>query len=264
MKSLRFKDTLIAVLAASSASLSAATVIYSASFTGPDGTSLNGYAPDTNNRVAGATFRAPSSAWPADIQGNQARLGADIHTSIAVASSGAYIQPEILRLSAVLDIGTIAGPTVASNTGTQRGVGLGYYTGLGGFASNNNFRGLLIGTDGRLIVAQANAAGSTRFGFIEEVATGLDFSSPVTLSYDINTTTGDVSNVLLDGVLQPDVTTTFFNAEVNRAGVGASSDTGGTFAFVDDFSVIGDPIPEPSITGVLLIAGLLFLGVRRK
>ena len=236
-----------------------AQIIYFDSFTATDGTQILGRAPELNNGVVGTTYYTPNTVWSEDILGNRARIGADTHASLDIATSGAFTQPTTLRVSAVMNLGTTAGPNTPSDMGTQRGIGLGYYAGEGSVATNDDFRGLVLGTDGRLILAQANVAGSSRAGFVAEIATGIDTAVDHTLSYDINTDTGDISNIVLDSVLQPDVNTTLFNSNVNHVGFFASSSAGGTFAFFDDFTVSA-VVPEPTSIAIWSILGLGLAG----
>ena len=240
---------------------SADSIIYYSSFTGPNGTQIGGLAPDINNGVPGATFGVPNTVWSETIQGNRARIGADTHASIQVSSGGGFVQPRFLRLSALLDLGTTAGPTTAPQNNPQRGIGLGYYESIVSVATNADFRGLVLGTDGRLILARAGEDGSPRAGIVEEIASGLDTSVEHTLSYDIDTLTGDIFNIVLDGVQQSDVDTTFFNSNVNRAGVFVSSSAGGRFGFADDFTVSAVPEPTSLLVGAI---GLGALAVRRR
>lgn len=219
-----------------------AEVIYGDSFTASNGTTLVGRAPEVSNGVAGATYARHSASWEKDIQGNQARIGADTGVSLPINSSGPYEKPVKLLLSAEMFVNNIAGPTTPSNTGLQRGIGLGIYESAGGVATANGFRGLLLGTDGRLILAQHNVAGSNRAGFLAEIATGINTAVPHTLSYEIDLLTGGVDQIMLDGVAQPDVATTVFVANTNRAGFFASSTSGGKVAYFDDFTVLAVPL----------------------
>ena len=223
-----------------------ADTIYFDSFTAANGTAINGRAVEVNNGVAGATYVRNNGAWTADIQSNKLRLGADNAATLDIQSAGAFTQPQMMRVSAIVEVGTTAGPGApGSDTGNQRGIGLGFFTGTGGDATENDFRGLVLGTDERLILARDDVAGANRAGFLAEIATGINIAIPHTLSFIIDTETGDISSILLDGVEQPDVATTIFSADVNRVGVMASSQSGGTFAYFDDFTVEEYVPPSP-------------------
>lgn len=230
-----------------------AVLLYSDTFTAPNGTSLVGRAPEVNNGNPTAVYAQHNGSWEKDIQGNQARIGAD--TGVSLVLTGPNIHPAwSLRISAVVNINNIAGSATASNTGIQRGAGLGFYTNTGGNATSAGWRGVQIGTDGRLIVSQEGVGGSSRAGFVAEIATGLNLATSHTISYEINQVTGDISNIFLDGALQPDVATNIFtDAAVQRAGIMASSSTGGRVAFFDNLLIEAPgvaPIPGLFNTGV--------------
>ena len=231
---------------------SQASTIYFDEFSGDDGGPLVGRVSDVNNGVADALWDGPTTVWPQDIQGNRAGLGADTHVSLDISSSGDFVQPERIQVSALMNMGTTSGPGVPSTIEPQRGIGLGFYEGILSVATNSDFRGLLLGTDGRLILARAGANGSPRAGFLAEIATGIDTTIDHTLSFEINTITGDISNIILDGQAQPDVETDIFNTNVNRVGFFASSEAGGTRATFDNFTVTdaAGPSTDPAITSI--------------
>ena len=231
-----------------------ASTIYFDAFSGNDGDSLIGRIPDEGNGVTDTLWAGPTTVWPQDIRDNRASLGADTHVSLDIATGVGFVQPKIIRVSATMNLGNTAGPSTPDNLQVQRGVGLGFYEGILSVATNRDFRGLVLGTDGRLILARAGENGSPRAGFIAEITTGIDTTIDHSLSYEIDTETGDISNILLDGVPQTDVTTTIFAANVNRVGFFASSADGGTRASFDDFTVIdalaAGPSSDPAITSI--------------
>lgn len=242
----------------SGTSIRAETIIYSDTFTAPDATVLLGFTPETNNGVAGSTYHESNNFWtgnyPVGIFENRAQLGADNQANLPLASSGDFVQPELIGVSALMNMGTTAGPAGPSTTGEQRGVGLGFFAGTSNLATPADFRGLVITTDGRLILAQHAVAGSARAGFLAEIATGIDTAIDHTVAFQINTTTGDISNISLDDVPQPDVETTIFNSDINHVGFMVSSNSGGTLATFDNFTVIdvaaSGPGSGPTITSI--------------
>lgn len=165
------------------------------------------------------------------------------------------MQPIILQVSATINVGTTAGSNPASLANPQRGAGLGFFAGTGTVATPDNFRGLMITTDGCLIFAQHGFDGSPRAGLIEEIANGIDTSLDHSLSFQIDTNSGDLSNILLNGNPQADVSTTLFGSDINEVGFFTSSSAGGTLGSFDDFTVTG--IPEPSSLTILGLSGLL-------
>ncbi len=240
--------------------LSGQAIIYFDSFTADDGTLLLGKEPETNNGVSGAIFHESNNFWSGSsdvgIFNNRAQLGADNQLNLPIATDGTFVPPEVIGVSVILNLGTTAGPPDPDAvTNPQRGIGLGFFAGTGMVATPDNFRGLMITTNGRLIFVQHGFEGSPRAGLIEELSNGIDTSVDHSISYEINTTTGDIENILLDGIAQPDVETTLFNADVNHVGIMVSSQSGGTLASYDDFTVTdgaatggGDPLEITDFT----------------
>lgn len=254
-------------LVASVGNVDAAGIIYSASFDGvADDTSLLGFVPDVTNRVPGAVFHESNNFWTANsdvgVFGERAQLGGDNQASLPIDSTGDFVKPIILSVSATINVGTTAGSNPASLANPQRGAGLVFFAGTGTVATPDNFRGLMITTDGRLIFAQHGFDGSPRAGLIEEIANGIDTALDHSLSFEIDTSTGDLSNILLNGNLQADVSTGLFASDINEVGFITSSSAGGTLGTFDDFTVTG--IPEPGSLKILGLSGLLMACRRRR
>ena len=246
----------LSLLGLLSTSASAQTVIYSDSFTNADDTTILGLSPETNNGVAGATYHESNNFWtqnsPVGIFNNRAQLGADNQASLPIASDGDFVQPEKIGVSVVLNLGTTAPAPVPDDVPVKRGVGVGFYTATGGVATPVGFRGLMITTEGTLILAQEGENASPRAGEIVEITNGIDTSVDHTVAFEIDTTTGDISNILLDGALQADVETTIFDSNINHVGFMVSSQSGGTLAQYDDFTVTNAAVPtvDPFITSI--------------
>lgn len=235
--------------------LQAQDIIYADTFTADDGTILLGYEPETNNGVEGAFYHESNNFWtgnsPVGIFDNRAQLGADNQANLPIATAGDFVQPEIIGVSILMNLGTTVGQTEPTTTGEQRGVGLGFFSAPTNLATPDGFRGLVITTDGRLIFAEHGFGGSARAGFIEEIATGIDTAADHTLSFEVNTTTGDIANIILDGEPQADVETDIFNANLNHVGFMVSSASGGTVASYDDFMVTDGPLGAPAAGPVI-------------
>lgn len=123
----RFKPATMTVssLLIAGISAQAETIIYFDDFTGADDTAILGLAPDVNNGVAGATFHESNNFWTTTapnsdvgIFSNRAQLGADNQASLPIASAGGFVQPQQIRVSAIMNIGSTAGPS----TDEQRGL----------------------------------------------------------------------------------------------------------------------------------------------
>jgi hypothetical protein len=223
--------------------------LYYDTFTDSNGTDLAGRPVEVNNGPVGTVYQEHNGFWPATVEGSMASVGADTGASLNVKGNG-FVPSSILRISGQLDVNTVAGPTTPSNTGDQRGVGIGYWTGIGSVATNGGWRGVELGTDGRLILSQHGVAGASRAGFIAELATGVNTAVPHQLSYDINLISGDISNIVFDGSAIADVSTAIFtSANIGQAGLMVSSAAGGTFGLFDNLTVQTKGMQVPGIYG---------------
>ena len=115
---------LVTLLLCASSPISVAQDLYFDSFTDPNGTLLNGRAPELNNGPAGAVYQKHNGSWITDIQGNMARVGADSGATLVVKGQG-FVPSSTLHISGQLDVNDIAGPTTSSNTGPTTRVGTG-------------------------------------------------------------------------------------------------------------------------------------------
>lgn len=240
-----------------------AAPIYYDDFTSADSTPILNLAPDTNTGVPGATFYESNNFWSGSsvISNNRGRIGADNQASLPIASQAGFVQPQFLKASAILNIGTTAADGTPSTR--KRGVGLGYFaaatTTAGNFSSD--FRGLMITTDGDLILAQHGAGGAPGLGQIALIAQNLILSEDHTVSFEIDIVTGDIFNIMLNGVLQADINTTIFASDVNHVGLLSTSASGGTYMEFNDFTVT--QTPEPGSLALLGLGGLLIVRRRR-
>lgn len=238
-----------------------ATVIFSDTFTGANNTALIGRMPSPTD-VPGSTYAGNGNAstvggitngvpaYEADIQSNTAQLGADV----GVALNTGIISAAQFTLAITFNI---SGDTQTQANDPHRGAALGFFssvaTGTGGaFHGFNNFTGLVVDTTGsvRLIVAGANSGLATTVG-------GFNPAINHTLNYNVDTATGLLSNILLDGstVLLIAPVNTFTLARTTLAGFYNSSLGGADIANFDDFSLA--TIPEPSTWLAVTSAALL-------
>lgn len=81
------------------------------------------------------------------------------------------------------------------------------------------------------------------------------------LSFDVNTQTGDISNIVFNGQSVADFATTSFNN--TRTAWAGFADPSVNFAWVDDLNVTSSPVPEPSALSALAIGSLLLCRRRR-
>jgi hypothetical protein len=163
-----------------------------------------------------------------------------------------------------MNLGTITG--TSASPGNQRGIGLGYWeAATGGEGPVEDWRGVYLTTDGRLILGRHDADGANRVGLVETIiASGINTGIDHTLSFDIDTSSGDISNIVWDGANQTDITTTIFNANVNYVGMIASSSSPGTFGQFDNFLVAEVPEPSTFALAALSLLGLCTTRRRRR
>jgi hypothetical protein len=239
-----------------------ASLIIDDTFTAADNTALIGRMPsptdvpatayEGNGNVSTIGGFTGGTPYEADVQSNQARLGADagIAVDLNIATAAQF------QLS--IDF-NISGQTETQADNAHRGAGLGFFSSvsLGSSGSShcfNNFTGLTVDRTGsvRLIIGGADS------GIFTAVA-GFDPAITHSLSFVVNTAAGvgSISNILLDGtaVSLTAPANTFTIARTVYAGFYNSSGPATELANFDNFSVV--TVPEPSNFAVLLGATLL-------
>ena len=182
--------------------------------------------------------------------------------ALSLASYGSYTKPTTLQISADIS----PGDTITDGTGL-RGIGLGFFSQLNGNQwSNNSFTGLLLDPSGNLNLVQCtNTSGFYATYLGAAVAYGGTFSpnSFYLLSYDVNTATGQISNIALQGSTANysafESPTLFTDPATSYAGLFTSSaGYGSPVPGFDNFQVSTGTVPEPSALA-LLGSGLIAL-----
>lgn len=259
---------------------SQAAIVISDGFSGGDGASIIGRAPDGVNTAgntyvksgSGSGFHTTTTAGygnplPGAFGEPQSAGAVELNT----AGGGGYISPSNATITLTLDlrplgVGTVGITGAAAN---GRGVALGFFAGVtGNQFSQNQFTGFVFDTAGALnFVSDPNASGF--FGAGSTVGTAVAYGGFYnntafnTLSYTINRATGAVTAISLSGSSADYSsflgTTAFTEAATRYAGFYSSGETGGGLGAIDNFSV--DVIPEPSAA---LLSGLGVLALLRR
>ena len=192
--------------------------------------------------------------------------------AVSIASNGSYVKPSLLHISADIELSGISGDV--DNAVYPRGIGLGFYlnadstVGTGNQNVTNSFVGLLLDRTGALALiydpnktGYLSGPGVYKSAAVEYAGGTFSASNFYNLSYDVNTTTGQISNIALEGSTADyslfSTTAYFTDANTPYAGMLVSSAAGNTTGYADNFQVTG-AVPEPS-TLALLVAGLFGL-----
>ena len=230
---------------------------------------LNGRNPDTTNLPGGA-WMTPVNSWGNGIIGNSAWVNADSAIRYSIASAGGYTKPSLLTISADINIGWTDAATRA-----PRGLWIHddpstYFQGLGvGFFNGSSFYGLSLRSDdsgnrGLLFLHEGSIAGAANVtAQLPWVGAPFDSSVFHHLSYTVDTSSGAISAITLDGnAYSAPVTSAFTAAATDLTGFYVNSWAGDTYGYVDNFRVM-EHIPEPSTLACVAVAGLLALRRRR-
>lgn len=228
-------------------------------FDGTNGALVSAHTPNTDLPASSYIQNSLNVSWhDAIIQNNTAQLNTDMGVGISISSSGGYTKPTNFTISADLNLGTVTG------TANGRGVGLGFYDTVSNAAPHGiaNFLGLALSPSGNLSLVSADGAQTTTVTSIQSFAYSGIWNAAIShsLSYDVDTTTGNISNVVLDSTSYAfNSTALFTNAKTANAGFVVSSAAAG-LGYVDNFAVV----PEPSAVCFAGLALVLLVGISHR
>jgi hypothetical protein len=254
--------------------------IVSDAFTGTNGLALAGRAPDTAN-LPGGTYVSNNyfgQAAPAiDTAGGNplpsASSSANNMTLLTINSAGGYTKPTMMRISADLQMGPTnpVGFVELGFSAVNPGNSNSFHAGV-----NNGFSGIRFRSDGALMLQTFTnptlgaAEDTTVFATYDSGALGaLSSTAFYNLKYDIDTTTGDISNITLSngiGSVTYDLATTIFTgSNTSFLAIGSGSGTGGTIGHFDNLQLFELALvaPEPG-SFALLGMGLVCLARRAQ
>ncbi|MEJ6979706.1 fibronectin type III domain-containing protein [Pedobacter sp. P351] len=191
------------------------------------------------------------------VSGGTAILTMNMGEVISIASAGAYVKPSLIKISATFDEGTL-GNNVPLRPG--RGVYLGFWSSIASSGDSfANMRGVFVNMDGTLQLWNgSNSTTGTPVQTLPYNGTWVGGTQQHSMSYTINTSTGDIFDFLLDGVTYDWSTTTIFStANTNFAGFGVSGAASGQIGHISSFRVWDGaaPVLPAAPTGLTATAG---------
>lgn len=236
---------------------------YTTGNTGPTW-GLPGRTPDTAN-LPGGSWIAASSGWGNGTYNGAAWINADGDAKLSVASAGAYVKPSALVVSADINLNWTDATTRAplgvwtSPSVALHGINVGF---SGGTAWNSPFYGLTVQSNGTVTIH----GGTVIYGVEVPLAVvpwtsgTFDPSAWHHVTFQVDTATGALSNILLDSQSYSVSTNVFTDANTNVASWRVRSWAGDTYGLVDNFLVTD--VPEPM--ALTLLGGLGLLAVVRR
>ena len=234
------------------------------------GGTLVGVTPDVANLPGGTWQQANGYTWAVPAIQGQGWYSNPFSESIAntqangtgfgisIASNGSYVEPSQLSISADLSIET-NGQALAQNV-----LDLGFYAAGTTFSAYSypipNFTGLSIDEAGDLTLLVNGAAVGSPVAYVGT----FNPAALSTLSYDVNTTAGTISNISFQGSTADYSSLEggsglFSASNIAYAGVYASGGPNDNGSATGNFVVAGAAVPEPG-TYAMLASGVLALG----
>ncbi|WP_289058354.1 carbohydrate-binding protein [uncultured Flavobacterium sp.] len=176
------------------------------------------------------------------ITGSTAKLYTQLAEVINITSTGSYVKPTLINISATFDMGNL---TNNSPIRTGRGIYIGFYNSIPPSNVTNgsafaNMRGIMINPEnGKIHLWDGNSSTTAVPPQSQNYnGTWIGGTQEHTLSYTVNTTTGNISDFILDGITYTwSATSLFNNANTAFAGFGVSSATANTYGNFKNFKV---------------------------
>ena len=179
--------------------VTAGTLILDTFGTGSWAVGASGRTPDTTD-LPGSKWTGPEGYWfgtyPTAIVGGHLKVFVDGGYTLSLASNGSYTYPTLLRISADLTVNGLSG-TANNGTSQPRGLTVGLSTNqLGADTLYTKIVGLNLRENGSLTLFDqtTNVATVAWSG-----AAAFDKTQSYHLSYDVDTSSGQVSNISLVG-----------------------------------------------------------------
>ena len=252
----------LAVVAGQSAPVHASLIISDTFTTGTVGADINGRTPDTtdlpgtpwaqNGYYSGGVYQDEIVSSPS----SSLELGAEAGDGIALTG----VTATNLELSYNFNIASDS-PNVGSD---GAGSGLGFFrnaTTTGSPGATTGFSGVMVSMLGGVSLLENGTSDATA------TISGFNVGSTHSLSYDVKTTTGDISNLVIDGsaVTLTGTTTGIFTGS-NITEFGITNNAGGygnSFDYVTN-AQLSAPVPEPASIALVATGAAGMLLLRRR
>jgi hypothetical protein len=183
-----------------------------------------------------------------------AQLGSNVGEAIKITDTISYTRPTYINVADTFDLGTL---TNNSPVRPARGVYLGFWKAIPTSTSTSidsysQFYGVFVNPDGTLRLWNGkNKSDSTPVQTLAYIGTWSGGATKHTMSYTINTTTGLMSNFVLDGVTTYawKDTAVFTASNTNYAGFGVSGAASANYGNIHGFKVTNvSPLLSQTIT----------------
>ena len=191
------------------------------------------------------------------VSGGTAILTTNIGEAISIASAGSYVKPSLIKIAATFALGTLGNN---SPLRPGRGVYLGFWSSIGSTGDSfGNMRGVFVNPDGTLQLWNgSNSSTGTPVQTLPYNGTWVGGTQQHTMSYTIDTSTGDIIDFLLDGVAYDwSATAIFSSVNTNLAGLGVSGAASNQIGYISSFRVWDGAAPTTPVapTGLTATAG---------
>ena len=248
-----------------------AQMLYSDSFSSADGTLGFGRTPDVTEASAfsGNTYGDVGNSFfqgTSTIQSGVQHLRADYGLGLAFGSDPDFASLGTSQFHLSLDF-TLFGLENADND-AERGIGLGFYSAMVGTAAAHGWQGFYgIQVDSSGNVKLFDNVGNTTTYYASANVGALSTSASHTLSYNVNTSSGAVSGIILDGSavtlnFGANANNVFTGSDINFVGFDANESNFQHDGLVDNFSV--SAVPEPEAFALVLTGAATLVAFKRK
>jgi hypothetical protein len=204
-----------------------------------------------SNRTFQKSSAAIVTANTATVTAGVAKMNANIAELIDLSNVSTYVKPTYISITDTFDLGNITNPSTSQRAG--RGVFLGFWSSIPSSGDAiTNMRGVVVNplpTVGQIQLCLWNGGTSTGTP-VQTLPYSGTWNNTIKhiLSYTVNTTTGNISNCILDGITYSWNTANIFTSTNTKyAGFGANGSSSTQFGNVSSF-IVTNVTPQNSQT----------------